>query len=395
MGDVARAVWEAIGASASAFVDSFRAIGAELQAIWLQVMRFLGGKWADFLGTIAPTLNRVAGAIGADFGIDAIGTAAWVSSFDGAILRAERSAEGFRARAGATLTGAFDGVRASIDALSTAVARSGVESGEALGHAGAAAERVSDAFEGAETAARGAGGAARGAGTAAAEASAALSAAAGAGVEAGAAALTGWQAATAALSEYADTARDIGGDVGQSLVGAFRSAETAVGDFVRSGKLDFRDLVTSMIADLAQLGARRFLLGPIATALSGALTGAFGGAFGGSSAVSASVLHGGGVVGADGPQRFVPAAAFLAAPRMHGGGWAGLAPDEVPAILQRGERVLSRREAWEQGRAFAGSAAAPSVNITIMTRDAESFRQSRTQVASDIARAVALGRRGL
>jgi hypothetical protein len=395
MGDVARAVWEAIGASASAFVDSFRAIGAEVQAIWLQVMKFLACQWADFLGSISPTVNRIAGVIGADFGIDAIGTAAWVSSFDGAILRAGRSAEGFRARAGATLTGAFDGVRASIDALSTAVARSGVESGEALGHAGAAVERVSDAFEGAETAARGAGGAARGAGTAAAEASTALKDAGTANAEAANAAATGWEAVTAALAEYATRARDIGGDVGQSLVGAFRSAETAVGDFVRSGKLDFRDLVTSMIADLAQLGARRFLLGPIATALSGALTGTFGGAFGGSSAVSASVLHGGGIVGADGPQRFVPAAAFLGAPRLHAGGWAGLAPDEVPAILQRGERVLSRREVREQGRASAGSGAAPSVNITIMTRDAESFRQSRTQVASDIARAAALGRRGL
>ena len=38
---------------------------------------------------------------------------------------------------------------------------------------------------------------------------------------------------------------------------------------------------------------------------------------------------------------------------------------------------------------------APAVNVTIMARDAESFRQSRTQVASDIARAVSLGRRGM
>jgi hypothetical protein len=35
--------------------------------------------------------------------------------------------------------------------------------------------------------------------------------------------------------------------------------------------------------------------------------------------------------------------------------------------------------------------AAPTVNVTIMTRDAESFRQSRTQVAADIARAVSMG----
>jgi hypothetical protein len=75
---------------------------------------------------------------------------------------------------------------------------------------------------------------------------------------------------------------------------------------------------------------------------------------------------------------------------MHAGGWAGLRPDEVPAILQRGERVLSRKEAARYGQSDA-----QTVNITIMARDVESFRQSRTQVAADIARAVALGRRGM
>jgi hypothetical protein len=44
------------------------------------------------------------------------------------------------------------------------------------------------------------------------------------------------------------------------------------------------------------------------------------------------------------------------------------------------ERVLSRREA-----AGYSQTSAPAVNVTIMARDAESFRQSRTQVASDIA----------
>ena len=36
-----------------------------------------------------------------------------------------------------------------------------------------------------------------------------------------------------------------------------------------------------------------------------------------------------------------------------------------------------------------------SVTININARDAESFRQSRTQIAADIARAVSLGRRGM
>ncbi|MDB6183294.1 phage tail tape measure C-terminal domain-containing protein, partial [Paracoccus fistulariae] len=153
----------------------------------------------------------------------------------------------------------------------------------------------------------------------------------------------------------------------------------AVGQFVKTGKLDFRDLVTSLLADLAQLAARRFILGPIANALSGVFAGAGG--------IFANVLHAGGMVGSAGPSRMVPAIAFAAAPRMHGGGMAGLRHDEVPAILQRGERVLSRREAQSYGGA--------GVNVTIMARDAESFRQSRTQVAADIARAVSLGRRGM
>ncbi len=93
----------------------------------------------------------------------------------------------------------------------------------------------------------------------------------------------------------------------------------------------------------------------------------------------------------------VPALAFAGASRRHAGGWAGLKPsntfaglqpDEVPAILQRGERVLSRRETVGYGQASA-----PNVYVTSMARDAESFRQSRTQVAADIARAVSLGRR--
>ncbi len=46
------------------------------------------------------------------------------------------------------------------------------------------------------------------------------------------------------------------------------------------------------------------------------------------------------------------------------------------------------------GRDGARGDGGTTVNVTITARDAESFRQSRTQVAADIARAVNLGRRG-
>jgi len=251
-------------------------------------------------------------------------------------------------------------------ALKDAVTGSGAEAEAALTDAATSADALAAGLGDTAAAANGAGSAARDAGTAAGE-----------GAER---ALTGWQAVTAALSDYASRAREIGGDIGQSLVSAFQSAEDAVGEFVKTGKLNFRDLVTSLIADLAKLAARRFILGPIANALSGALGGAGG--------IFANILHAGGMVGSSGPSRMVPAMAFAAAPRMHSGGAVGLRHDEVPAILQRGERVLSRRDA--QGYGTGGG-----INVTIVARDAESFRQSRTQVAADIARAVSLGRRGM
>jgi len=278
-------------------------------------------------------------------------------------------ADGYREAAG-MLADAAGRPLSSWQALRDAVTGSGLESETALADATNSADALEAGLNDTAAAAGGAGGAARHAGAVAA-ASAETAA-------------TGWAAVTASLADYAAKARDIGGDIGQTLVGAFQSAENAVATFVKSGKLDFRDLVTSMIADLAKLAARRFILGPIANALSGALGGA-GGLF-------ADILHAGGMVGSPGPGRMVPATAFAGAPRMHSGGWAGIKPDEVPTILQRGERVLSRREAAGYGQ---GASAVPNISVTINARDAESFRQSRTQVAADIARAVSLGRRGM
>ena len=251
----------------------------------------------------------------------------------------------------------------SWQALKDAVIAAGEEGADALDDAADAADRVADAMDKA-------GGAAGRAGAAGKKA--------GKDVKDGAdEALRSWDAVAKSLADYAEKARNIGGDIGNALVNAFQSAENAIGDFVKSGKLNFRDLVTSMLADLAKLGARRFLLGPLAGVLSGFMPGLGG--------MSASVMHSGGMVGAGGSSRMVPAMAFANAPRMHNGGWPGLRSDEVPAILQRGERVLSRREAAGHG----------GVTVNINARDAESFRQSRAQIGADIARAVSMGRRGM
>ncbi len=65
---------------------------------------------------------------------------------------------------------------------------------------------------------------------------------------------------------------------------------------------------------------------------------------------------------------------------------------EVPPEVERIETLL---EELKLRALLNGPHDAAGAILTINARDAESFRQSRTQVAADIARAVSLGRRGM
>lgn len=203
---------------------------------------------------------------------------------------------------------------------------------------------------------RTAGGAARGAGQESAEAAEA--------------AAEGWRRVAQSLDEYASSAMDLASQLGESLVGAFRSAENAIADFVKTGKLDFRSLATSIIADLARIAARRFILGPIANALSGALGGLGGAGIGAAALAPVRSFDRGGRTGWG----------------ARAGGLDGLGG--FLALIHPQERIVDE----SRGR---GRADAAPVYVTINTRDAESFRQSRAQVQADIARAVQAGRRGL
>ena len=68
----------------------------------------------------------------------------------------------------------------------------------------------------------------------------------------------------------------------------------------------------------------------------------------------AGVFHGGGIAGSANRSRAVHSMWFAGAPRYHSGGVAGLKPNEVPTILERGEEVLTRsdpRHRWNIGSA--------------------------------------------
>ncbi len=183
-----------------------------------------------------------------------------------------------------------------------------------------------------------------------------------------------WESLRDKLAEYAKEARNTGDAIADRLVGAFASAEEAVGQFVKTGKVNFSELVTSMIADLAKLAARQYILGPLASGISGILGNAFG------SAVTTSIR----------PQARPTSFA--------GGGHTGFGARSggldgrggFLAMLHPQERVT------DEYRSGGGRQAAMApVTVNIATRDAPSFRQSRTQVAADIQRAVSMGRRVL
>ena len=202
----------------------------------------------------------------------------------------------------------------------------------------------------------------------------------------------GWAAVREELARYAEEAANWGKGLGQALTGALRSAEDAFARFVTTGKLDFRGLIDSILADLARLVFRQAVTEPLARMFSQGLDlgNLFGSLFG-------SIFHAGRVVGAPAPMRRVPALAFAAAPRLHGGGVAGLGPHEVPAILERGEVVLTRRQAAKLAGQLSERAAAGDVviNFNGPVSNREEVRRSAAQAGARLARMLSEGRRGV
>lgn len=97
-----------------------------------------------------------------------------------------------------------------------------------------------------------------------------------------------------------------------------------------------------------------------------------GGALGGN--ILPGIFHAGGIVGNDNaPTRSVPASLFAGARRYHNGGVIGA--DEVPAILQKGERVLSRRDV-----AAGGGSGAVVINMTNNVNAQGAYPESIAQI---------------
>ncbi|GAA0650995.1 hypothetical protein GCM10009424_29970 [Sphingomonas ursincola] len=356
----------------------------------------LGRIENEFAGAASRAGNAARDAFAAAFETDTFAT----PDFGLSAFAEDARAAADSARETATALGEVAGAPlVSVTALREAMAGANTEIDNAAG----ATERLDEAFAaiaGTGGDAAGDGKASAGSAARAAEASRTVGEAA---ASAATQAATGWAAVREELSRYASEAMDWGKGLGSALSSAFRSAEDAIASFVTGGKIDFKALADSILADITRIAVRSAILGPLANALGGGNGGLLGGLFGGAGGLFAGIFHQGGVAGDPAQQRLVPALAFSGAPRFHGGGFAGLHPggglaglraDEVPAILQRGEMVLSRSQLNAIG---AARETRPPVNVVmnISTPDAGSFRYAQGQIAADVARAMERARRNL
>ena len=211
--------------------------------------------------------------------------------------------------------------------------------------------------------------------------------------------------------EYDEALAKIKGDVGElDEFGkkAAQNMQSAFADFLfdpfakgtKTMAQQFGEAVRRMISEAGSAQLLKLLLGDFAKTGDlggwiGSLAKGFSGNGGGSSWIgslfsgggsSAGAIdwgsyvapswHAGGMVEPGGQtfNRLAPAALFAGAGRYHSGGWPGLRNDEVPAILQRGERVLTREQ---QRSRQGGDGGRPIViNVNSSTGDPAEIRRS-------------------
>jgi hypothetical protein len=166
---------------------------------------------------------------------------------------------------------------------------------------------------------------------------------------------------------FGKMAKEWGDMTGNMQRAGARWMDSFVTDLAR-GKLNFKDFTKAVLADIAEIIIKaliaKYVLGPLEMAFGGV-----GGGGGGLTAASdpsmAGLYHSGGMVGeAGGMRRGVDNNVFTNAYKYHTGGIAGLHPNEVPAILQKGEGVFTQAQMKQMARG-GGGGSAPPVQINL------------------------------
>lgn len=145
-----------------------------------------------------------------------------------------------------------------------------------------------------------------------------------------------------AIQNYADQAANVAGQVGGAFTRAFQGMEDALVSFVQTGKLDFKSLANSVIADLIRIQIRASLAGGSGGGLLGSLMGSVVSMFGGGATPLAS--SGVTVGGVDAMNGYAS------------GGYTGDGGKYEPAgVVHRGEYVINAASTRKLGLGYLNS----------------------------------------
>lgn len=185
------------------------------------------------------------------------------------------------------------------------------------------------------------------------------------------------------LQSVIDEADDMASKAERGVTSMFKSMEDALVSFVTTGKLDFKSMADSIIADMVRMQIQSSITKPLAGALGGFLGDIAGSIFGapaGAGTASTATAHTGGVIGSDTLRmRSVNPAVFANAPRFHTGGIVG---NEVPIIAKQGEAVFTPGQMKLLGGALQSK---PNVNVSVRVENNASNAQARADVSRDSA----------
>lgn len=201
-----------------------------------------------------------------------------------------------------------------------------------------------------------------------------------------------WAGAYRATRQYFTDAGNLASGFENLTTNAFSGIEDAIVSLTSKGKLSFSDMFNAIASDFVRMTMRMSITGPLAGALSSGLSSLFnttpvGRGYAGYDAAlgqyvsNVPIHHSGGIVGMGGvPTRSVPMSVFGYAPRFHeGGGIFG--PNEYPAVLMRGERVLNPWEtrAYNSGLSAGGGKSSPQINIQVINNAGAQVETSQRQ----------------
>ncbi|NUB24708.1 tape measure protein [Azospirillum brasilense] len=189
-----------------------------------------------------------------------------------------------------------------------------------------------------------------------------------------------------ALQDYAESATDAAKNAEDLFTNSFKSMEDALVEFVKTGKLDFKSLADSIVADIARITIRQSITGPLAQMMGGAMGGGGGGGMGSMFSGIGSWIGGlfgfanGGVMTSGGS---VP---------LHAYSNGGVANSPQLALYGEGRKP----EAYvplPDGRTIPVTMSGNSndngarqivVNFSVQATDADSFGKSRGQIEADL-----------